>query len=281
MYKNYQHWHGDSTTLVWSVVPSLKGIHRWILRPRVHLGPSVLQTGSDVATIATTIGDGLLDVGYAEAAIQTTPEGRYVDEAIQTDDPEVPQGALLPLPDKTPLLDLVPTEPRPISPTISTDSRSPSPSRLPRRNVLRKMSLASITSSIVPPPQPPLPSQVQDTIAADMPDAVRRTASLRSMNLRRAFGAKKSSGSGSGSGGTTAAPTVALTSSVSSTLPAESEDSAPAAKLDTPDVPVTSSPDQEPADVTPPPNVRTASKKLISAMARFGREKKVVDAWKP
>jgi len=234
---------------------------------------SVLQTGSEVATINT--GADFLDVGYAEASVQTSPEGRYVDSGVQTHDPEVPPGALMPLPDKTPLLDLVPMEPRPISPTLTASSRSQSPSRFPRMTIARKMSLASVASS-TQMPLPPVAPQMEDSTLSDTTTAVRRSTSLRSLGLRRAFGSKKSSGA-------TAAPTVAVSSSVPP-LPMETASTVKLAPADVPvsvSVPVTSSPDQQPGEVpVPPPNNRTASRKLFGVVKRFGKANNVVDALK-
>lgn len=190
-----KHWDEVNTSLVWRVVPSLKGIHQWILQPEILGEGSVLSTGVDMSTDT----DDLPCHIHADAEVQTANKS-YTDVGVQTYEVEVPPGALMLLPEKplkapTQDFDLAQTvAPSNSPPTNSPPSNSPpttsppneraesiksetrSRSRSPFRRMIpsRKGSMASITSQAEPEPKPKR-SQSPAT------DTLKRLTSMRSL----------------------------------------------------------------------------------------------------
>lgn len=169
-----KHWDEVNTSLVWRVVPSLKGIHQWILQPKILGEGSVLSTGVEMGTDT----DDLPCHIHAEAEVQTESK-TYTDVEVQTYEVEVPAGALMLLPEKplkapTQDFDLAQTvapsqSPPSQSPPSQSPSQSPPPeraesiisetrsrSRSPFRSLIpsRKASMASFTSQAEPESKP-------------------------------------------------------------------------------------------------------------------------------
>ncbi|KAG9013749.1 hypothetical protein FRB90_005754 [Tulasnella sp. 427] len=184
-----KHWDEVNTSLVWRVVPSLQGIHQWILQPKILGEGSVLSTGVDMSTDT----DDLPCHIHANAEVQTTSK-TYADVEVQTYEAEVPAGALMLLPEKplkapTQDFDLArtvspppppaPAEPAPVERAESIRSESRSRSRSPFRRMIpsRKNSMASITSQNDTEPKP---KRAQSPAT----ETLKRLASVRTLSRK-------------------------------------------------------------------------------------------------
>jgi len=166
---------------IWSIIPSLKGAHQWILRRQVDpdavpAEPEVVRQEMQTDTVD------LVEHSHQEIATQTTIK-TYCDAGVQVDPPaHVPEGALPPLPESTELVNVLPDGFRSESPDPSTTAaESPNSSRIPRL-ASRKNSVASFQSTSTRAGSPiaakgstPFPGQ-----------KISRMSSIRSIALRRA-----------------------------------------------------------------------------------------------
>jgi len=81
LYKNYlRRWDDDQVSLVWKVIPSKKGTHRWILEPRTASGPVTAHTTCEMGTDTND----LLEEHHNDAGVQTLIK-TYASAETQTD----------------------------------------------------------------------------------------------------------------------------------------------------------------------------------------------------
>ncbi|KAG8864029.1 hypothetical protein FRB96_006902 [Tulasnella sp. 330] len=184
-------------TYVWKIVPSLTGAHQWTLQRQggeeeVPQEPEVARETVEMQTDTTD----LVEHSHQETGTQTTVK-TYCDAAVQVEEPEaaIPAGALSPLPESTDLVDVLPADLRPVTPSMTAiDSRSSTPdnsSRIPRL-ISRRGSVASFqsASSRAGTSSPVLTAVARAGSTSPVPIASfqkpTRASSIRSMALRRA-----------------------------------------------------------------------------------------------
>jgi len=197
---------------VWRIVPSLTGAHQWTLQRQVDKPevvdevPQEPEVVRETAEMQTDTVD-LVQESHNEMSTQTIIKS-YSDAGVQVDEPVVvPAGALSPLPESTDLVDVLPPDLRPISPSNTTnvgelelesptaiESRSSTPdstTRIPRL-ASRQGSLASFRTTSTRSPSPAVTRGESSPAAPGVPamqKVIRQASSIRSLALRRASSA--------------------------------------------------------------------------------------------
>lgn len=279
LYRMYlKHWDDEHTTLVWRVVPSLKGQHKWKLEPKLsdeHTDKcgfvTTAEAGTDtddlVAHHHTEMSTQTDIRSYATTEIQTedlTVKRSYAAIEVQTEiqvEPEVPVEVLSlqsPL-ENTIMEDVLVSEPQPITPSenaIESRPSTPNGTRIPRMTTARRGSIASNASSTrgrasevkAPRDSSPIPSRV--------PTAVRRSPSVRSLALKRSPSTKPS---------------------VDKSDPSVTSPPLPAPPAETPAPKEAES--QPLRDASPPPAPQSPS--LYNVVKLVGRTNSWLSAWRP
>ncbi|KAG9001143.1 hypothetical protein FRB93_012225 [Tulasnella sp. JGI-2019a] len=250
---------------VWRVAPSLTGAHQWTLH---HQGddeevkeeveeeapqePEVVRKTMEMQTDTMD----LVEDSHQEIGTQTIVK-TYCNAAVQVDEPEVavPPGALSPLPESTDLVDVLPADLRPISPSATAtatgtavDSRPGTPdsgSRLPRLISRRGSASSFQTQSTRASPILSAVARATSTSPVPLPIASfqkpTRASSIRSFALRRA----------------------SSKASMKPKAPAEATEATPKEEEVTPVV------------------EKKKNGRFFDAVKRIGRTDSVVKAWKP
>jgi len=139
LYKTYlKHWDDEKVTLVWRIVPSMKGVHKWVLEPKVNSQTPVLPTTCEMGTGT----DDLVEEHHAEMSVQTEIKS-YASVDVQTDVVEVPQQI------SENQLVSSPVASDPPANTFTLDSRPPSPTvaKNAPTALSRQLSRSSVASS--------------------------------------------------------------------------------------------------------------------------------------